>query len=97
MRDIKDYFVMPDGFKLDYVKAVYKRIFPFLFLASLMMITVGIVIIGQGAYHLVRSKDKGISPLKRMGIGFLLMLIGILYSRWYVIVFYPEGMLTEIL
>ena len=97
MGDFKDYFILPEGFKTDYVKAVYRGFYPLLFLVSIVMMTTGIFVIGEGTWQMLRSKKTVTPPIKRMLIGFGLLILGVLYSRWYIIVFYPETVLGEIL
>jgi len=101
MRSYKEYIEVPEGFKFDYISGVYNNIFPILFLISMIMIIVSLLVIYIGMLQLITesiSKNQRIlNPKTKIGLGFFLLFISVFYSRWYIVVFFPDGILKMVL
>ena len=104
MKPFSEYFKVPEGFNLEYVSNVMKAIYPIIFLVSLVMVALSIFIMGVAYFEMIKSGSiikhhviESIEPKTKLKIGAILFLTAVFYSRWYIVVFFPDGILKMVL
>lgn len=104
MKPFSDYFKIPEGFNVEYFKGVMKAVYPFIFLLSIVMIIGSMALMGVSLIEIVRSRSiikqqflESLDPKVKLMVAAIMFVSSVAYSRWYMIVFIPDGILNLIL
>lgn len=104
MKPYKEYFKIPEGFNQDYITNVIKAIYPFLFAISIIMVAISIIFMGIAYLEIIKNGSifknrflEELDPKVKLKIGAIMFLTSVAYSRWYIVIFFPDGILNIIL
>ncbi len=104
MKSYNDYFNPPEGFNFEYVKSVMKVLYPITFAISVVMTAVSFAVIATAYFEIVKGDHfskwrmvESMDPKVKLGLGIVMLIISVSYNKWYIVIFFPDGILNMIL